>query len=196
MARALREQSLPGTIRQLRASDRSEFGDHLLRLDAAGRRDRFNGGLSDGFVAAYAGRCFVDGTIVIGYVEGGKVHGAAELHDCPDIDEPTGEIAFSVEPAFQGRGIGTELFERLLAHARATGYTRLRVTTHPENARMRRLAAKFKARLNFQAGETVGIIELDPLPARRSAWSSLAASAQAWFMPWWTPRSSGRPIGR
>ncbi len=176
-------ERLPGRIRQLRPSDRREFRDHLLRLDPASRRDRFNGGLGDAYVVAYAERCFARGTTVIGYVEDGRVRGAAELHDCPDDAEPTGEIAFSVEPALQGHGIGALLFERLLTHARALGYVRLRVTTHPENARMRSLAAKFDAHLNFHAGETVGIIELDPVPAIRGAWSALASTAHAWLWP-------------
>ena len=179
-----RQNRLSGRIRQLQKSDLPRFRDHLLRLDPVSRRDRFNGGLGDTFVAAYADRSFSDGTTVIGYVEAGRVRGAAELHDCPDDDEPTGEIAFSVEPQFQGRGIGALLFERLLTHARAQGYARLRVTTHPENARMRRLAAKFDAHLKFHAGETVGIIELEPVPAKYGAWAALAATAHAWLWPW------------
>ena len=111
-----RQNRLSGRIRQLEKSDLPSFRDHLLRLDPVSRRDRFNGGLGDTFVAAYADRSFSDGTTVIGYVEAGRVRGAAELHDCPDDDEPTGEIAFSVEPQFQGRGIGALLFERLLEH--------------------------------------------------------------------------------
>lgn len=155
-----------GTIRQLRPSDLPKFQDHLLRLDAASRRDRFNGLIDDSFLGTYAERCFHDGTTVIGYVEGGCVLGAAELHERPELVEPTGEIAFSVERALQHRGIGGRLFERLIAHAYALGYTKLLVTTHPHNEAMKALARRFKAKLSFEAGETVGFIELEPATSR------------------------------
>jgi RimJ/RimL family protein N-acetyltransferase len=158
--------SLPpgGVIRQLRPSDLPRFRDHLLRLDGESRRDRFNGPSNDHFIEAYAERSFHNGAIVVGYVVGDQVLGAAELHERPEDFEPTGEIAFSVERELQHRGIGGLLFERLIGHARALGYTRLRVTTHPQNHAMKRLARKFDARLTFEDGETLGLIELDPLP--------------------------------
>jgi len=149
-----------GVIRQLRPSDLAAFREHLLRLDADSRRDRFNGVTDDVFVASYAARCFSDGATVIGYVENGEVHGAAELHERADLDPPTGEIAFSVEHAFQHRGIGSALFQRLVGHALALGYQNLRVTTHPHNEAMKTLAKKFDAKLTFEDGETVGLIDL------------------------------------
>lgn len=172
-----------GAIRQLRPSDLPLFRDHLLRLDAESRRDRFNGFIDDAFVAAYADRCFSDGTTVIGYVEDGRVLGAAELHERPEDMIPTGEIAFSVERDLQHRGIGTRLFERLILNALGLGYTRLFVTTHHENAAMKALARKFGADLTFEAGETMGVIDLAPAAVSLSVTlagagvSSIAASA-------------------
>lgn len=156
---------LVGTIRLLRHSELPEFSAHLLRLDAASRRDRFNGPTSDDFVRSYADRCFHDGTIVIGYVENGEVLGAAELHERAEDAEPTGEIAFSVERHLQHRGLGGLLFFRLIESARAFGYERLLVTTHPQNEAMKRLARRFNASLRFSDGETLGEIRLEPAPA-------------------------------
>ena len=163
---------LKGRIRLLRHSELPQFRDHLLRLDGASRRDRFNGPTGDGFVAAYAERCFRDGTLVIGYVEEGRVLGAAELHERPEDAPPTGEIAFSVERHLQRRGLGGHLFARLVESAHAFGDERLVVTTHPQNEPMKRLARSFNARLRFDDGDTVGVIELEPappLPARPGA---------------------------
>ena len=157
---------LPGTIRQLRPSDLPRFRDHLLRLDSESRRDRFNGAIDDNFLTNYAERCFAEGATVIGYVEGDEVLGAAELHERADLSEPTGEIAFSVERALQHRGIGRRLFERLIGNALGLGYTRLLVTTHPNNDAMKALARRFNAALTFQDGETVGVIDLDRSAAR------------------------------
>lgn len=151
-----------GIIRQLRPSDLPRFREHLLRLDVGSRRDRFNGLTDDAFVTAYATRCFHDGTTVIGYVEDDRVLGAAELHERPGLSAPTGEIAFSVERQLQHRGIGGRLFDRLIAHAHALGYSRLLVTTHPQNEAMKALARRFNAKLSFEAGETVGVIDLAP----------------------------------
>lgn len=173
---------LKGRIRLLRHSELPQFKAHLLRLDATSRRDRFNGPTSDAFVASYAERCFNDGTIVIGYVDDGEVLGAAELHERPEDSEPTGEIAFSVERHLQRQGLGSLLFARLVESARAFGYARLLVTTHPQNEPMKRLARSFKARLRFDQGETVGLIELEPaapLPARPGAGFLAALAAVA-----------------
>lgn len=162
LATSFHQPPLPseGLIRQLRPSDLPHFRDHLLRLDGRSRRDRFNGVTDDEFVSRYAERSFQSGTTVIGYVEGPVVRGAAELHERTDLPEPTGEIAFSVEEYLQGRGIGSRLFERLIAHALALGYRRLWVTTHSQNAAMRALARKFDADLHFEDGGSTGTILL------------------------------------
>lgn len=154
---------LTGTIRQLRPSDIPRFRDHLLRLDPESRSDRFNGMADDRFISSYVYRSFAAGTTVIGYVEGDRVLGAAELHESPDDSQPTAEIAFSVERHLQHRGLGGKLFERLIEQARGFGYTRLVVTTHPHNAAMRALARRYNAELIFEHGETVGTIHLEPL---------------------------------
>jgi RimJ/RimL family protein N-acetyltransferase len=154
------DHATQGVIRQLRPSDLAAFREHLLRLDPEARRDRFNGMTDDVFIASYAARSFSQGATVIGYVEDGEVQGAAELHERPDLDPPTGEIAFSVERHLQHQGIGSALFRRLIGHALALGYEELRVTTHPHNAAMKSLARKFDAKLSFADGETVGVIDL------------------------------------
>lgn len=176
---AERTVSANGVIRQLRPSDLPGFRDHLLRLDHESRRDRFNGSTDEISLRAYAERCFADGATVIGCIDNGRIVGAAELHERPEDEEPTAEIAFSVERPFQNRGIGGRLFERLIVHALALGYSKLRVTTHAQNAAMKALARRFSARLNFEEGEAVGLIELDPMlepGLRRSSKTSMRSA--------------------
>ena len=48
-------------------------------------------------------------------------------------------------------------------NALGLGYTRLLVTTHPQNQAMKALARKFGAELVFEAGETMGVIDLAPV---------------------------------
>ncbi len=49
------------------------------------------------------------------------------------------EVAFLVDDAQQGRGLGTVLLEQLAAYARAVGVTRFVADTLPENSRMLRM---------------------------------------------------------
>jgi GNAT superfamily N-acetyltransferase len=152
--------NLPGIIRVLAPADQQVFTDHLLRLDTASRRDRFNGVTDDGFVRTYAARCFTGKTVVFAYLEEGTVHAAAELHHLGGEVRGEGEIAFSVEKDFQHKGMGSLLFAHLITLARHLGYMRLSVTTHSGNEAMKALARKFNAKLSFQHLETVGVIDI------------------------------------
>ena len=138
--------------------------DHLLRLDAESRHDRFNGFLDDSFIERYAEKCANDGTIIVAYMENGVVRGAAELHPPDEATECLPEIAFSVEACVRRRGVGSVLFRRLISEARWKGYRKLRVTTGAQNHAMRALASKFGAHLVFRHGESSGTIDLARQP--------------------------------
>jgi len=59
-------------------------------------------------------------------------------------DEPeTAEVAFVVEDRWQGRGLGTVLFERLLASAGQRGVKQFRAYVLADNSRMLTLIARF-----------------------------------------------------
>lgn len=155
-----------GIIRDLRGDEAAQFRKHLQRLDAQSLRDRFNGRVSPEFLAAYAARCFGDGTVVAGYLERGVLRGAGELHLCgrDDGNRAVGEIAFSVERDWHRCGIGTRLFQRLIRDARARGIERLHVSTHSENAAMKALARHFRADLSFTSGAAFGVVDIGPVP--------------------------------
>ncbi|RTE91442.1 MULTISPECIES: GNAT family N-acetyltransferase [Bradyrhizobium] len=166
-------RTAPGYVRTLiQQEELPLLRDHLLRLDAASRHDRFNGYLDDSFIERYAARCAEDGTVIVAYIVDGVVRGAAELH--PPEDEALPEVAFSVEASARRQGVGTALFRRLIAEARWKGYRRLRITTGAENHAMRALARKFGAHLAFRQGESTGTIDLAKTPEAELA--DLAAS--------------------
>src|SRR4051794_10301953 len=154
-----RAPALKGQIRTLAAQEMPLLRDHLERLDATSRHDRFNGFIDEGFIGRYAAKCALDGTIVVAYVEDGVVRAAAELHR-PDQADPLPEIAFSVESPLRRQGLGSQLFTRLIGKARSLGYDSLRITTGSENQPMRALARKFGAHLTFGRGESSGTIDL------------------------------------
>jgi GNAT superfamily N-acetyltransferase len=165
-----------GRVRTLTARELPLLREHLLRLDASSRHDRFNGYTDEGFIERYAAKCQIDGTIIVAYIENGTVRGAAELHP-PDLSNALPEIAFSVEAGLRRQGVGSILFTKLIAKARSLGYDSLRITTGSENAAMRALAHKFGAHLAFRRGESSGSIDLTQGNAASSAAPSMAAPA-------------------
>ena len=134
--------------------------DHLLRLDRISRRDRFHGFMDDSFIARYAEKCANDGPVIIAFFEDGVVRGAAELHPPDQSPDSLPEIAFSVEASVRRRGVGSILFRKLIAVARAKGYKSLRITTGAQNEAMRALASKFGAQHVFRHGESTGKIDV------------------------------------
>src|SRR5215470_14011140 len=135
-----------GTVRTLRQQEELPLlRDHLLRLDHESRHDRFHGFMDDSFIERYAEKCANDGTIVIAYLDDGLVRGAAELHPPDQSPDSQPEIAFSVESGLRRQGVGSTLFRKLIAEARAKGYRSLRITTGAQNEAMRALAQKFGA---------------------------------------------------
>jgi GNAT superfamily N-acetyltransferase len=161
----LRPALAKGTVRILHQQEElALLRDHLLRLDAGSRRDRFHGFLDDSFIERYAAKCADDGTVIMAYVEDGVVRGAAELHPPDQSPDAVPEIAFSVEALVRRQGVGSILFRKLIAEARSRGYDSLRVTTGAQNQAMRALANKFGAHLTFRHGESTGNIDLKQQP--------------------------------
>ncbi len=154
-----------GTVRTLSQQEELPLlRDHLLRLDRESRHDRFHGFMDDGFIERYAAKCAGDGTLIIAYLENGVVRGAAELHPPDQSPDSLAEIAFSVEACVRRQGVGSILFKKLIAEARAKGYQSLRITTGAQNEAMRALANKFGAHLTFRHGESTGSIDLTQQP--------------------------------
>jgi GNAT superfamily N-acetyltransferase len=154
-----------GTVRTLSQHEELPLlRDHLLRLDRESRHDRFHGFMDDSFIEGYAAKCASDGTVVIAYLEDGLVRGAAELHPPDGSPDSQPEIAFSVEAPVRRQGVGSILFRKLIAQARAKGYRWLRITTGAQNEAMRALANKFGAHLTFRHGESTGTIDLKQQP--------------------------------
>jgi GNAT superfamily N-acetyltransferase len=169
-----------GYVRMLRQLEELPLlRDHLLRLDPASRYDRFNGFMDDSFIERYAAKCAGDGTVIIAYIEGGVVRGAAELHRPDQSSDGLPEIAFSVEASVRRQGVGSILFKRLISEARWKGYGALRITTGAQNHAMRALANKFGAHLTFRHGESTGTIDLKQQPQLELAKLAIATPVDA-----------------
>jgi RimJ/RimL family protein N-acetyltransferase len=110
------------------------------------------------------------------------VRGIAELHPL-DAAGGRAEAAFSVEPGWQGRGIGTRLVARLLEDAIASGYDKIFLCCEVRNRSMRNIAGRFGGSVLFAEGECVISF---PKASRDSTRASLVApsSFKAACMRW------------
>ena len=112
-----------GVIRKLWGVERDAYRDHLLRLDAESRRNRFCGTIADSIIRAYAATARGSDVIVHGFFVDGVLRGAADLR----LNRREAEAAFSIEKRWQSLGIGSALLERSLLAARNRGIKRLEV---------------------------------------------------------------------
>lgn len=150
-----------GSVRTLRQQEELPLlRDHLLRLDPESRHDRFHGFMDESFIERYAAKCADDGTVIIAYIEDGVVRGAAELHPPDRSPDSQPEIAFSVEATVRRQGVGSILFKKLIAEARAKGYRSLRITTGAQNQAMRALAVGFQEVVHLVRTEEAEVAKL------------------------------------
>ena len=161
---AIRAQLPPADIRRLWPADMAEFREHLLRLDPNSRHQRFGGGMSDDFLRHYAESCFGKGDLVFGAYLGGRLVGASELRSneaiwaeqAPYQRHIHAEAAFSVENDYRRRGIGEQLFQRIVSAASNHGVETIDIVCLPDNVGMIRLAQKFKAHFTFEENMYTG----------------------------------------
>jgi len=157
-------------IRRLSVFDLDEFERHLLRLDPESRRLRFGGVVSDEFLHTYAQSATRWDVVIYGCFTDGSLRAASELRPIQARGGRQAELAFSVEKAWRGRGIGGQLFQRIMRAARNRGYRQLYMSCLAENHAMQCLARKFAAAISFERGGSVGVVD----PGSRSPVSLLA----------------------
>jgi len=148
-----------GVIRKVWIGEAAKYRDHLLRLDADSRRNRFGGAIADELVLAYAETAMQVGTVMYGFVIDGVLRGVAELKPLGAASPGVAEVAFSIETPWQSHGVGSALLERTLLAARNRGIKLVHMTCLAGNARMQQLARKFEAELSFDFGSVVGEVE-------------------------------------
>ena len=163
-----------GLIRKLWGVERDAYRDHLLRLDAESRRNRFCGTIADSIIRTYAATARGSDVIVHGFFVDGVLRGAADLR----LNRSEAEVAFSIEKRWQSLGIGSALLERSLLAARNRGIKRLEVCCLMENQRMQQLARKFEAELTFDFGTVIGKME-NPHPTPLSVMQEMAVDGHS-----------------
>ncbi len=147
--------------RKLLPNEMSRYRSHLLRLSPVDRHMRFGGSVSDAVIEQHCLRLDWHDTIVIGYFVDLELRGVAELRTAGDLFPSRGELAFSVERPFQGKGVGGDLMGRVLNIARNRGIRQVNLICLLENRAMQNLALKFTSARVIESGEVGVSIRLD-----------------------------------
>jgi GNAT superfamily N-acetyltransferase len=145
-----------GVIRKLWIGETEKYRDHLLRLDADSRRNRFGLAIADDLIEAYVASPTWGGAVMHGFLVDGVLRGVAELKPFDAAFPTEAEAAFSVEKPWQSHGVGSALLARTLLAARNRGIRHVHLVCLADNARMQQLARKFAAHLSFDLGSVVG----------------------------------------
>jgi GNAT superfamily N-acetyltransferase len=143
-------------IRKLWIGEAETYRNHLLRLDADSRRNRFAGTVSDEFVRDYVVLSFGIDAVIHGFFVDGTLRGAAELRPIGAPIAREAEAAFSIEKPWQSHGVGSMLLARTLLAARNRGLKFLHMACLADNKRMQQLARKYEAELSFDFSSVVG----------------------------------------
>lgn len=148
-----------GFVRKLWDVETDAYCDHLLRLDADSRRNRFSGSIADEAIRKFALAARGPDVIIHGYFVDGVLRGAADLHFVRPLTRQEAEAAFSIEKPWQGRGVGSALLQRTRLCARNRGVKHLQVSCLPQNRPMRELARKFNATFAIDYDTILGTME-------------------------------------
>jgi len=163
-----------GVIRKLWMGETEQYRNHLLRLDAASRSNRFGGAIDDDTIRRHVDTTDRSGVVLYGFFVDAVLRGVAELRLLGAPFADTAETAFSIEKPWQSHGVGSALLERCLLTARNRGVKRLHMICLSDNRRMQQLAQKFAAELSFDFGSVVGDVET-PFPTPFSVFRELVA---------------------
>ncbi|MBS7537881.1 GNAT family N-acetyltransferase [Ancylobacter lacus] len=158
------EAVLPGYFRELTAGEFDQYGEHLLRLDPHSRFTRFGGPASDEVVKAHVERLRGSDLHLVGYFVDGVLRGVGELHGLPGVAD-SAEAAFSVERAWQGKGVGSALMDRIVKLAEQRGIVDLTIMFLAINGRMQRIVVNHFGELTRAEDEMIGHVR----PPRRQS---------------------------
>lgn len=135
---------------------------HLLRLTPEERQQRFSASLNDVAIAAFCRRLSLFENLLLGAFVDGELRGLAQLGFGPPPWRGEGELAVSVEGAWQHRGIGSELARRGVILGSNRGVRAIEMICMIENGPMRRIALRLDGKLIYLGSQAESRVELAP----------------------------------
>ncbi|WP_417598786.1 GNAT family N-acetyltransferase [Pararhodobacter oceanensis] len=177
------DQSAP-ELRKLWRRDHIEITRHFLRLDADSRQLRFGMPVNDAFIKSYVDGLSGEGTLLVGGFFDGELRAVGELRGLTQAKTVGAELALSVERDWQGRGLGSAVFARLVTAAQNRGVTSLYVLYLHENRRIQRIVAKHNAKFRAEGSQIEASFRpawATPLSVAREIGGDIAAYSKRMF---------------
>jgi GNAT superfamily N-acetyltransferase len=134
--------------------------DHLRSLDADSRTMRFGAAVTEAFLEAYAERLATLDAVTLGAFHDGSLCALAELHRLRLVGSRDVELALSVEPRWQGCGIGRDLATFAASRAAESDGETLHACFSSCNHRMRAIALRLGMRLVHDGWSVIGSANL------------------------------------
>lgn len=159
-AAALPFQSVP-TLRATLDGVRDHLRTHYHRLGQASRRRRFLSQPSAAVLDRIADQATPD--LMLEIEQDGAVRGLFEAYS---TGKGHAEIALSVEDAYQGQGLGGELFEKGLRLLAGRGFQTADLTCLADNAAVLHMTREAGGQIRVQDGEASARIELRRVPLK------------------------------
>jgi hydrogenase maturation protease len=154
-------------IRPIRAADRDDFMRSFQHLSEETRYERFLGPirtLTEDQVTYFTEVDHHDHEALVALTPEGEIVGIARYIRLPE-EAATAEVAVTVADAWQHRGIGYALLERLVRRARAAGVSSFRAICLSRNVDIQQLLREFSSDTRTKTPEP-GVVELETtLPA-------------------------------
>jgi RimJ/RimL family protein N-acetyltransferase len=165
-------------LRPVLPSDQADLASLHARMSEGSRYLRYFGARRKLPDSELTRSCCVDYASRMAFVA--FVQGRLVAHACyTATGNGAAEVAFHVEDAQQGRGLGTLLLEQLAAYAHEHGLRRFTATVLPHNRRMIEVFrdAGFPRSASCEAGVLDVVLEIDPTLHSREAMQARRAAA-------------------
>ncbi|MDP2004717.1 MAG: GNAT family N-acetyltransferase [Rubrivivax sp.] len=146
-------------IRRLHEGHRAKVLRHLLALDGDDRVWRFGQRISDERVARYVDQIDFEHDHVFGTFDR-KLELLTLGHLALDRAGGTGEFGVSVLARARGRGLGTQLFEHAVTHARNRGLQTLFLHLARDNTPMLAIVQRASAVIDFEGSDAMAELTL------------------------------------
>lgn len=147
-------------IRTLQERHRPKIRAHLLALDAADRQLRFGHIVNDERIKQYADQIDFERDHLFGSFDR-RLALLTLGHLALDTEQGTAEFAVSVLSRARGRGLGSQLFDHAITHARNRGVHTLYLQVAQDNTPMLAIARHAGATIDFDGHDAVATL---PLP--------------------------------
>jgi len=138
------------------------FLDHLLRLAADERLQRFCHAVDDTALQAYVAHLDLMQHTILGYFHAGQMRAAAELRAAEPAARGLVEVAVSLEKGWFGQGIERALVVRAISTARGMGARQLLLDRLGYSEALRATVGEFDAEMVFGDDDCRAWLPLTP----------------------------------